>query len=496
MNTATKSNQNKKTAVQLTLMIILTCLSQIVALYKSRFTAVSFGATDYMDAYNFSLEIATFIFSFVTGGVTTVIIPAYVKKISSKAVNTFITLTYGCILLLSVGLIIFRIPLLSSLTARGTDFIAIASDFLIISFVIQGILSLLAVTTAYYQSEDRYNIPKIIVLIVNMIVLTVLLLGVIDNIYLYFSLLIAGSVLNLILDFIVAIKIGFRYKFCFDFKNPEFKNMMIVFWPIVLSSGVYKLHTMVDTTIATNLAVGQATILTYASQVITMVNTVIVGNLTVYVYPKIIANLKTKNISKYFWDYCILFHAVLAIIIAGFVNVGFEGLSLLFFGGKFTLENVNVLYMCACVYISGQQFNVIRDLIYRYFYANSNTKETFKNSVIVSIIKIILSLLLVSLFGVYGIVLGTVLSNMISLALIYIRFKKNFGIDVKISYIFIEITKNILAMIGSVIVIHWLKIFLAIDNNILSIIVYGIGTIIVYLVLILLLQTKIRHIKL
>ena len=336
---------------------------------------------------------------------------------------------------------------------------------------------MLAVTTAYYQSEYRYNIPKIIVLIVNMIVLTVLLLGVIDNIYLYFSLLIAGSVLNLILDFIVAIKIGFRYKFCFDFKNPEFKNMMIVFWPIVLSSGVYKLHTMVDTTIATNLAVGQATILTYASQVITMVNTVIVGNLTVYVYPKIIANLKTKNISKYFWDYCILFHAVLAIIIAGFVNVGFEGLSLLFFGGKFTLENVNVLYMCACVYISGQQFNVIRDLIYRYFYANSNTKETFKNSVIVSIIKIILSLLLVSLFGVYGIVLGTVLSNMISLALIYIRFKKNFGIDVKISYIFIEITKNILAMIGSVIVIHWLKIFLAIDNNILSIIVYGIGTI-------------------
>ena len=152
--------------------------------------------------------------------------------------------------------------------------------------------------------------------------------------------------------------------------------------------------------------------------------------------------------------------------------------------------------MCACVYISGQQFNVIRDLIYRYFYANSNTKETFKNSVTVSIINIILSLSLVSIFGVYGIVLGTVLSNVISLALIYIRFKKNFGINIKISYIFIEITKNILAMVGTVVFIHWLKVFFAINNNILSILIYGLGTIIVYLVLILLLQTKMRYIKL
>ena len=496
MNITKKSNQNKKTAIQLILMIILTCLSQIVALYKSRFTAVNFGATDYMDAYNFSLGIATFVFSFVTGGVTTVIIPAYVKKNSSKAVNTFITLTYGCILLLSLGLIIFRAPLLSLLTGRGTDFITIASDFLIVSFIIQGITSVLAVTTAYYQCEDRYNIPKIIVLIANMIVLIVLLLGIINNIYLYFLLLIVGSLINLILDVLVAIRIGFRYKLCFDIKNPEFKRMMFVFLPTLLSSGVYKLQTMVDTTIATNLAEGQATILSYASQIITMVNTVIVGNLTVYVYPKIVANLKSKNLSKYFWDYCILFHGVLAIIIAGFINVGFEGLALLFLGGKFTLENVSVLYICACVYISGQQFNVIRDLIYRYFYANSNTKETFKNSVIVSISNIILSLLLVPFFGVYGIVLGTVLSNIISLCMISIRFHKNFGLGIKISYVLVEMAKNILAMLGTVIFIHWLKAFFTINNFILSIVVYGLGTVLVYLILILLLKTKMKYIKL
>ena len=56
----------------------------MIALYKSRFTAVTFGATNYMDAYNYALNVATFVFAFITTGVTTVIIPAYVNKTDKK----------------------------------------------------------------------------------------------------------------------------------------------------------------------------------------------------------------------------------------------------------------------------------------------------------------------------------------------------------------------------------------------------------------------------
>lgn len=492
----TKSSQNKRTAIQLVFMITLTVLSQIVALYRSRFTAVNFGATDYMDAYNFSLEIATFLFSFFIGGITTVIIPAYVKKVSSKAVNTFITFTYGGVLLVTLGIILFRLPLLSLLTGRGLPFTNLASDFLIISFIIQGITAFLAVTSAYYQCEDRYNIPKMIVLIVNLLVLVVLLSGIITDIYLYFILLISGSIINLILDLTVAFKFGFRYKFSFDVSNPEFRTMMAIFLPTLFSSGIYKLQSMVSTTIATNLAEGQTTILGYSSQIISMVNTIIIGNLTVYVYPKIVANLKSKNILKFFWDYCILFHGILTVIIAGFINVGSEGMTLLFYGGKFTLENVFVLYLCASIFIIGQQFNIVRDLVYRYFYANGNTRETFKNSVIVSVLNIVLSLILATFLGVYGIVLGTVLSGIISLAMILFRFKNIFGLGNQFSFVLIEVAKNILAMIGTVTIILWLKTVFDINSLILSIILYGLGTIVVYLILILLLRTRMRHIKL
>ncbi|WP_155974152.1 murein biosynthesis integral membrane protein MurJ [Streptococcus ruminantium] len=491
-----RGSQNKKNIIQLILMIVLTCFSQILALYKSRFTAINFGATHYMDAYNFSVEIAAFVFSFVIGGVTTIIIPAYVKKTSSRAVNTFITVTYACVLLLTLGVVIFRQPLLRLLTGRGIEFINIASDFLIISFIIQGVTAFLSVTLAYYQCEDKYNIPKVVVSAINMIILIVLLLGVVSDIYLYFLLLIAGSIINLVIDVAIAFKLGFRYTFCLDIKNIEFKKMMAVFLPTVLSSGVYKLQTIVGTTIATNLAEGQITILGYASQIITVVNTVIIGNLTVYIYPKIVANLKNKNVLRYFWDYCIFFHGVLAIIISGFINIGSEGLSLLFLGGKFTLDNVNLLYLCSCIYIYGQQFNIIRDLIYRYFYAHGNTKETFKNSVVISLLNILLNFWLVKIWGIYGIVFGTVLAGFISLGMIIIRFQNIFGLGVKFRYIVVEMGKNTLAMGGAVFFIQWLKTLLDISNVVLSIFVYGTGTVVIYLILILMLKTKMRHIKL
>lgn len=106
------------------------------------------------------------------------------------------------------------------------------------------------------------------------------------------------------------------------------------------------------------------------------------------------------------------------------------------------------------------------------------------------------SLLLANFFGVYGIILGTVLSGIISLAMILIRFKKIFGLGNQFSSVLIEIAKNILAMIGTVVIILWLKTVFDINSLILSIVIYGMGTILVYLILILLLRTRMRHIKL
>ena len=485
---------NKKNAAQLSLMIFLTLLSQIIALYKSRFTAITFGATAYMDAYNYALNIATFVFAFITTGVTTVIIPAYVNKTSKKAVNSFITIIYSITLVVVLTVIALRAPILELLTNRGTDFINIVGDFLIVAFIIQGLLAFQAVTAGFYQCNNHYNIPKFITLASNLMVAIVLISGVIKNIYVYLTLLVGGSVLNFTVDIIVAIKYGFRYKPTLDLKNDDLKKMLVVFMPTLFSSGVYKIHTLVDTTIATNLLEGQITILSYATQIITMVNNVIVGNLTVYAYPKIVARLKDKDSKQNFWDYSILFHAVIVLLICGFINVGYEGVKIIFQGGKFTAANTRMLYICTCVYIFGQQFNIIRDLIYRYFYAQGNTKETFKNSVMVSVLNIVLSLVFVRFMGLIGIILGTVISSLISLIMIIFRFRKEYSLGVKFSGILFECGKNLIAAFGTVAIVQMLK-SITHFSNIIALILFGLLTIAVYYLILLALKTKARHIR-
>lgn len=485
---------NKKSAAQLSLMIFLTLLSQVIALYKSRFTAVTFGATTYMDAYNYALNIATFIFAFITTGVTTVIIPAYVNKTEKKAVNSFITIIYSITLIVVLGVISFRVPLLEILTNRGQNFISIVGDFLIVAFIVQGLLAFQAVTAGFYQCNNHYNIPKFITLVVNLIVAIILISGVVDNIYIYLTLLVFGSVLNFLIDILVAIKYGFRYAPALELKSESLKKMLIVFLPTLFSSGVYKIHTMVDTTIATNLLEGQITILSYSTQIITMVNNVIVGNLTVYAYPKIVSRLKEKESKQNFWDYSILFHAVIVLLICGFINVGYEGVGLIFQGGKFTRDNTWLLYVCTCVYIFGQQFNIIRDLIYRYFYAQGNTKETFKNSVLVSVLNIVLSIILVKFIGLLGIILGTVLSSFISLTMIIFRFKREYGLGVKFSEILFECGKNLGAAIVTVVIVQGIKRCTNL-SNILSLLVFGVLTVAIYCVILLLMKTRVRHIK-
>jgi len=487
--------QTKKNTFQLISMIVITLASQLLALYKSRFTAMNFGATNYMDAYNFSLSIATFLFAFVTTGITTVIIPAYVKKCDKSVVNSFITIIYSIVYILSFLIIVFRRPISIILTDRDSNFIDIVSEFLIYVFLIQGITSFLAVTTAYYQCINRFNTPKIILFFINLFITIILISGIINDFNQYILLLLLGSVLNLIIDLSIVIKFGFRYRPEFKWKNKELKKLLIIFLPTVFSSGVYQLCSLVDTTLATNLGEGMSTILGYSSQILSMINTVIIGNLSVYIYPKIVKYVENKMNTKCFWDYSILFHCCVLLIVTGYFIIGLEGISFIFGGGKFLEKDVYLLYICSGIYIYGQQFNIIRDLVYRYFYANSETKTTFTNSLIASFSNIVISILLISFLGIIGIVIGTVLSSLISLIMIIIRFYNRFGFDINFKPILFEWFKNNVVMILTIIIVTFIKSKFIISNGIAIIMVYGLLTIVVFTCLLKIFRSKIWSIR-
>lgn len=460
----------------LILMIVLTCVAQVFTLMKSSLVAGHFGTSMEMDAYNFANSIVSFIFGFVSAAISTVVIPSYVQKKHGKEVDSFITGVYGAIGIIVILVGVLRYQIVGVFSNRDEMYLNLVCNMLVILLMTNFLYSVTNITAAYFQCIEKYNIPKILNLVTQVFVVVALIVFRNIDIIQYTWILSAGLMINFIIDIIVAIKNGWRYRPSFLFGSDETKRLFGMFFPIILSTGVYKLSLLIDSTIASRLETGQLSILSYSTQIVNMVNSALIGNLLIYSYPKIVRRIKTGESQKLFWEQTSFFHLVVCLVIAGVATVGHEGISLLFERGKFDMTATSAVFICLLMYIFGQQVNVVRDLIYRYFYAVGDTKTAASNSVLVSIVNIAVSLILVNFIGVYGIILGTVIATFVSFIRILVKFKKKIGFEVSVKKLAVSFLKNLLIMLVSIGVVYLTKWLLPIDSVILRLLIFGTET--------------------
>lgn len=482
---------------QLSLMMVVTSIAQVLAMFKSTITAANFGACVELDAYNFANNLSSFFLTFVSAGITTVIIPSYIKKKDKDAIDTFISVIFSVVGMLLLIMLFVSGFLVDVLTNRDAIFRGYVCGLMGLSILTHLLPAILGVTTAYYQTEGKYNIPKIILLLSNIIVVAILFVMKSFTIYQYLWILLAGSVVQFILDIAIAYKIGFRYHVCFKVRSPQFRELFNIFLPTVFSNGVYKIHTMIDSMLSSSMGTGQLTLLSYSNIMIGMVNNMFIGNLSTYAYPKIVKALKedSKKGQEELWKYATAFHGIMCLMIAGFITVGREFIALLYEHGKFTPESTKVVYLCMCIYIFGQQNNVVRDLIYRYFYSQGNTKVTTVNSFTTSIVNIVLSVILSRFIGIYGLVLGTMLCGLYSLCSITIRMKRCYGFLIPMQTAVKEIIKDEMALIISAIIVLGSKKFYSF-NYFADLIIFGCMTVVVFMFVLFFTRTRLFKIKL
>ena len=235
--------------------------------------------------------------------------------------------------------------------------------------------------------------------------------------------------------------------------------------------------------IAAGLTSGSLTIMSFSNQIVNAFNTLVIGNLTTYIYPRIVNALRIsrKEAVNKTAGYAVRLHLFVCLIIVCFLAVGKDAIVLVFGRGKFDQNAVLLTFMCTAIYMLGQQTNIVRDLIYRLYYAEKDTMTTFRNSCLVSTLNIILSLVLVKSFDLFGIVCATVLSGFVSLTLITIQIKRKYGNDAPVRNTIKEMAKTNLAMLFSILIVLITKKYNAIDNAIISIMVYSCLSISVYL---------------
>ena len=474
-------NSNKKAFKQLFFMLVFTILTQAITLIKISVTARNFGATIEMDAFNFSNSIGTFIFSFIGTGITTVLIPAIVNKKNMRTINNFITILYS--ISISIVLIVFLIR---------RPIVSIFSRTLISQFF----NTIISVTNAVFQCNGKFNIPKILTLGTTAVLTLLVFINKDLTIHEYAFYILITGLLNLVLHVILTYKEGFIYKPLIDIKDEELPYMIKVFIPTVFSSGLYQVTLLTDSLISSTLGEGQISMLGYSNNIMSMINLLLTTNLVTYIYPKIAEKIKRKDGQKRLFEYFMFFNLIMCLMTIGFFSVGKEAIVILYEGGKFTSSVTSVVYLCTSIYTLGLPINIMREVIYRYFYAQGNTKTTFVNSITASIFNIIVSIILSRFIGIYGVVLGTVLTSVFSLTSILIRFKKAYSMNFNKKFVIIENVKVFLAAIISVVITLFLKSEFIIKNDIISLLVYGVLVVILYVIMLLIFKTKAYKVEL
>lgn len=464
-------------------MIVITGITQIFTLMKTSMVAGQFGTSMQMDAYNFANSIVSFIFGFIASAASTVIIPGYIKEKDRKGIDAFITLMYTVMAFILTVMIVFRFQFIGLFTNKGEEFLNITCSVLWILLLANMIYSVTSITTAYFQCIGKYNIPKILNLLTQVFIVAALCIFRDLTILQYTLILAAGLLVNFAIDILIAVRCGWRYRPRFAFGDPQARSMFRLFLPIILSTGVYKLSLLIDSTIAARLDTGQLSTLGYATQIVNMVNTILLGNLTIYCYPKIVKRIKEKKPQSLFWEQTSFFHLVVCLMVAGFVTVGHEGIALLFERGQFSSVATDTVYTCSIIYLIGQPITMVRDLMYRYFYAVGDTATPATNSVLVSAVNIAVSLILVQFIGLYGIILGTVTASIVSLIRMLWKFHKKIGFDVSKRKLLISFGTNLLIALVTIGAVCLTKYLLPIESVVVSLLVFGTEALAVFLAL-------------
>lgn len=479
--------------LQVFLMLLITVLTQFVSIYKSAIIASNFGVGTELDAYNFSNNLTLFFLSFIFSGITTILIPAYLQEKSREAIDTFLTVVFSVTFLMLAITFIFRDGITILLTDRDSVFRHYVSTLLLFTMMIQGFTAILGVTSAYFQCKNKFNIPKIIQLLSNIAAVALLVVKKDFTVYEYVTVLLAASMLQFCADVFAAIRCGFRFKPAVALKNSEFKELLQLFVPTLFSTGAFQIQSFIDSLLASNLPTGQLTLLTYSNTIANMINTLLIGNIVVYFFPKLVKNLKRNHEDgkKSLWKYTGFAHYAICLVGVGFVACGREFIAIIYQNGKFDEKAVWAVYIGACIYAIGQQNNIIRDLIYRFFYTMHDTKTTLYNSVLVSMSNIILSVILVRYLDVYGIILGTVLAGLLSLCMIIWRFKRKFGLGEGFRDAFREYIRTDIISICVIVCIVIAKMYLHIQNQIVSFLFYGGVSVGLYLMFSFILRSKI-----
>jgi len=442
------------------IVAIATLISKLFGLVRQQAIAAAFGVGPAYGAYNFAYVIPGFLL-ILLGGINgpfhSAIVSVLAKRKQAEVapiMEAITTLVAGILLLVTIGLVVFANPLMhlvapglyitaDQATAQGIDTAtfqtlqqtrAIAVQQFRIMAPMAMLAGLIGIGFGALNAADQYWLPSISPLFSSVTMLIglgglALYLG--DKVALPQYAALGGAVLawstlaGAILQWLVQLPAqwksglgGFRLRF--NFREPAVQEVIKIMGPATFSSGMMQINVWTDLFFASFIpnAAAAVSAMGYAGLLVLtplgiISNAILVPLLPAFAKlaaPENWAELKVR-IRQGLLTTAVTMLPVSALMMA----LAFPLSRVVYERYAFTIEDSSLTASVLVAYALGMFFYLARDVLVRVFYALEDGDTPFRISVVNIFLNALLDFFLVKPLGASGLVLATVIVNVVSM---------------------------------------------------------------------------------
>ena len=390
------SDGKKSLARSAVLMGFIILFSKALGLYRDILVASAYGSSAAGVAYETASRLPVTIFDFVLGGVVTAaFIPVYnalaVQKGKKEAlsfcqsyVNLILLVTAALSLLGEIfapWLVRFMAPDLAADTA------ALAARLTRIMFPMVIFVGLAFSFVGFLQSEGEYNIPAVISLVSNLIMVGYLLflngrLGV----YGLSAAMLIGWFAQAAVQIPSAVKRGFRYRPAAPLNTPEIGRAAKNTVPILIATWTTPVCALINTRLASGIENGRGIIaLGYANRlylIIVGLFSFVATNLLFPYFARAAASGNAEESDRLTRTSLRTLVFIIAPIAAGVAVLSVPFVGLIYERGEFTASDTVLTAAALSMYAAGMLFSACGEVLTKAFFAAEKTKLPMLASVI------------------------------------------------------------------------------------------------------------------
>lgn len=418
------------------ILIITLLLSNLLGLIRDHFLAQKIP-TALLDTYYVAFRIPDFIFNIlILGAIAAAFIPVFTSYLSKKdyrqawyIANSFLNIAFVSIAIFAIILFFlmpYLVPLLVSdfglnkqqITITLSRLILISPIFFTISYIFGGILN----------SFKRFFVYSLAPLFYNLSIIAATLfwadkLGIYGVVY---GVLI-GAFLHMLIQVILAKKLGFYYQFIFDYKHPGVRKIYQLMIPRAIGLGANQAMLLIYTGIAATLTSGSVAIFNLADNIQTMPTVVFATSFATAIFPTLSEHIslsRKQEFARHVWKvikvvvYILIPLSVITILLRAQIVRLVLGSG--HFGWDQTVLTADTLGLFAISLIAQGMIPILA----RSFYAMHNTKTPTVVSVISIIISVVLAFILVPFMQVLGLALAFSVASFFNAITLYIILRR------------------------------------------------------------------------